>query len=75
MEYKFCNYCGSLIKTNKKCSNRKCIFGDKNGITVKQKQMIEDVCKAHKLKLPFDLDSITKEQASKVFQGLLKQIT
>jgi hypothetical protein len=60
------------LKDDGKCSNRNCLFGDKNAITPRQKEIIEQLCEELKIDTTNKhISGLTKDKASRIIQKLL----
>lgn len=71
-EIKICPYCKCIILPNGYCRNKKCILGNRNAITIPQMDKIEELCKELETEVP-ELNSMTKDEASKLIDRLIKQ--
>ena len=72
MSVKICPYCQCIILPSGKCRNSKCILGAQGQATIKQKELIHELCEELGIDISTrDPNKLTKEKASKLIKKLI----
>lgn len=72
----YCPYCKCIILPNGKCRNEKCILGISEMATIKQLELIYQLCSELEIDVSKkDPNKLTKQKASKLIDDLIARKT